>query len=247
MEATIEVAGLRKRFGPTAGAGRHVLHRPAGAGDRFRRAERRRQIHHDAGDPRPGRGRRGHRPDRRTAVPQPAQPLRHVGSLLDAAALQPSRTARNHLLWLAHSQGLAGQAGRRGDRAGRAGLGGPPQGGRLLARHAAAAGHRRRAARRPAGAHVRRAVQRHGPRGHRVDARLPALAGRRGPGGAGLQPPDERAAGHRRPARGGRPRPGHRRHQRGRADRRRLRWPGHAAHDGAGARAGGAGATRAPP
>lgn len=34
------------------------------------------------------------------------RPLTHVGSLLDAAALQPSRTARNHLLWLAHSQGL---------------------------------------------------------------------------------------------------------------------------------------------
>ncbi|GAA3968611.1 ATP-binding cassette domain-containing protein [Actinomadura viridis] len=33
-------------------------------------------------------------------------PLRHVGALLDAAALQPSRTARNHLLWLARSQGL---------------------------------------------------------------------------------------------------------------------------------------------
>jgi ABC-2 type transport system ATP-binding protein len=33
-------------------------------------------------------------------------PLRHVGSLLDAAALQPGRTARNHLLWLAHSQRL---------------------------------------------------------------------------------------------------------------------------------------------
>src|SRR5262249_58967979 len=33
-------------------------------------------------------------------------PLTHVGSLLDAGALQPSRTARNHLLWLAHSQGL---------------------------------------------------------------------------------------------------------------------------------------------
>jgi ABC-2 type transport system ATP-binding protein len=32
-------------------------------------------------------------------------PLSHVGSLLDAAALQPSRSARNHLLWLAHSQG----------------------------------------------------------------------------------------------------------------------------------------------
>jgi len=37
-------------------------------------------------------------------------PLRHVGSLLDAGALQPSRSARHHLLWLAQSQGLA--AGR---------------------------------------------------------------------------------------------------------------------------------------
>ncbi len=34
------------------------------------------------------------------------RPLTQVGALLDAAALQPSRTARNHLLWLAHSQGL---------------------------------------------------------------------------------------------------------------------------------------------
>jgi ABC-2 type transport system ATP-binding protein len=34
------------------------------------------------------------------------RPLTHLGSLLDAGALQPSRTARNHLLWLAHSQGL---------------------------------------------------------------------------------------------------------------------------------------------
>ena len=37
------------------------------------------------------------------------RPLCHLGSLLDAAALQPSRTARNHLLWLAHSQGLGAQ------------------------------------------------------------------------------------------------------------------------------------------
>ncbi|WP_345353653.1 ATP-binding cassette domain-containing protein [Actinoallomurus liliacearum] len=34
------------------------------------------------------------------------EPLRHVGALLDAAALQPSRSARGHLLWLARSQGL---------------------------------------------------------------------------------------------------------------------------------------------
>jgi ABC-2 type transport system ATP-binding protein len=33
-------------------------------------------------------------------------PLRHVGSLLDASALQPSRRARDHLRWLALSQGV---------------------------------------------------------------------------------------------------------------------------------------------
>jgi ABC-2 type transport system ATP-binding protein len=46
--------------------------------------------------------------------------LRHVGSLLDAGALQPSRTARNHLLWLAHSQGIP--AGRVDEVIERAGL-----------------------------------------------------------------------------------------------------------------------------
>jgi ABC-2 type transport system ATP-binding protein len=34
------------------------------------------------------------------------QPLRVVGALLDAGALQPGRSGRNHLLWLARSQGL---------------------------------------------------------------------------------------------------------------------------------------------
>jgi ABC-2 type transport system ATP-binding protein len=38
-----------------------------------------------------------------------ARPLCHLGSLLDASALQPGRTARNHLLWIAHSQGLPGR------------------------------------------------------------------------------------------------------------------------------------------
>jgi len=33
-------------------------------------------------------------------------PLTHVGSLLDAAALQPGRSGRSHLHWLAASQGL---------------------------------------------------------------------------------------------------------------------------------------------
>jgi ABC-2 type transport system ATP-binding protein len=33
-------------------------------------------------------------------------PMRQVGSLLDASALQPNRSGRNHLLWIAHSQRL---------------------------------------------------------------------------------------------------------------------------------------------
>src|ERR1039458_3702388 len=35
------------------------------------------------------------------------QPLNHVGALVDAAALQPSRSGRNHLLWMARSQDMS--------------------------------------------------------------------------------------------------------------------------------------------
>jgi ABC-2 type transport system ATP-binding protein len=38
------------------------------------------------------------------------RPLTHVGALLDADALQPSRSGRNHLLWMARSQRIS--AGR---------------------------------------------------------------------------------------------------------------------------------------
>ena len=34
------------------------------------------------------------------------RPMRHVGALLDAGAVEPGRSARNHLLWLARSQGI---------------------------------------------------------------------------------------------------------------------------------------------
>ncbi|MEV0644430.1 ATP-binding cassette domain-containing protein [Phytomonospora sp. NPDC050363] len=34
------------------------------------------------------------------------RPLSRVGSLLDSSAVHPGRSARDHLLWLAHSQGL---------------------------------------------------------------------------------------------------------------------------------------------
>ncbi len=36
-------------------------------------------------------------------------PLRHVGALLDATAVHPGRRARDHLLWMAQSNGLPGR------------------------------------------------------------------------------------------------------------------------------------------
>jgi len=106
MEATIEISGLRKRFGATQaldGMSFTVLPGqvtgfvgPNGAG---KSTTMRVVLGLDAADA-----------GSATVSGQPYRslrhPLTHVGSLLDAAALQPSRSARNHLLWLAHSQGL---------------------------------------------------------------------------------------------------------------------------------------------
>src|SRR5215510_16190336 len=106
MEATIELTGLRKRFGPavaldgisfTVQPGRVTgFVGPNGAG---KSTTMRVILGLDAPDE--GTALVGGRPYRSLR-----HPLTHVGSLLDASALQPSRTARNHLLWLAHSQGL---------------------------------------------------------------------------------------------------------------------------------------------
>ncbi|MFC1440274.1 ATP-binding cassette domain-containing protein [Streptacidiphilus sp. N1-10] len=109
MEATIAVSGLRKRFGPTQALDGLTFTvtpgqvtgfvGPNGAG---KSTTMRVILGLDA-------------PDAGTALIGGQQyralkrPLSHVGALLDAAALQPSRTARNHLLWLAHSQGLGGK------------------------------------------------------------------------------------------------------------------------------------------
>ena len=106
MQATIEVRGLRKSFGPTlaldgmtfAVAPGQVTGfiGPNGAG---KTTTMRVILGLDAPDA--GTALVGGR--RYAAL---SRPLTHLGSLLDAAALQPSRTGRNHLLWLAHSQGL---------------------------------------------------------------------------------------------------------------------------------------------
>jgi ABC-2 type transport system ATP-binding protein len=107
MEATIEVDGLRKQFGSTraldgmtfAVAPGQVTGfvGPNGAG---KSTTMRVVLGLDAADA--GTALIGGRPYRSLR-----HPLSHVGALLDAAALQPSRSARNHLLWLAHSQGLS--------------------------------------------------------------------------------------------------------------------------------------------
>ena len=109
MEATIEVAGLRKRFGPTLALdGMSFAVQPGqvtgfvGPNGAGKSTTMRVILGLDAADEGTALiGGQRYQSLRR--------PLGHVGALLDAAALQPSRTARNHLLWLAHSQGL-GQA-----------------------------------------------------------------------------------------------------------------------------------------
>jgi ABC-2 type transport system ATP-binding protein len=106
MDATIEVNGLRKRFGPTQALdGLSFTVQPGqvtgfvGPNGAGKTTTMRVILGLDAADE--GRALIGGRPYRSLR-----RPPCHVGSLLDAAALQPSRTARNHLLWLAHSQGL---------------------------------------------------------------------------------------------------------------------------------------------
>ncbi len=109
MEASIEVSGLRKRFGSavaldglsfTVQPGQVTgFVGPNGAG---KSTTMRAILGLDALDE--GTALVGGRPDRTLH-----RPLQHVGALLDAGALQASRTGRNHLLWLAHSQGLTGQ------------------------------------------------------------------------------------------------------------------------------------------
>jgi ABC-2 type transport system ATP-binding protein len=106
MEATIEVTGLRKRYGPTPALDGMTftvlpgqvtgLVGPNGAG---KSTTMRVILGLDAVEE--GTALVGGRPYRSLR-----RPFNHVGSLLDAAALHPSRTGRNHLLWLAHSQGL---------------------------------------------------------------------------------------------------------------------------------------------
>jgi ABC-2 type transport system ATP-binding protein len=106
MEATIEVSGLRKRFGPQQALdGMTFTVRPGqvtgfvGPNGAGKSTTMRVVLGLDAPDA--GTALVGGRP-----YASLRNPLSHLGALLDAGALQPSRSARDHLLWLAHSQGL---------------------------------------------------------------------------------------------------------------------------------------------
>jgi ABC-2 type transport system ATP-binding protein len=120
MDATIEVDGLRKSFGPTVALdGMTFTVRPGqltgfvGPNGAGKSTTMRVILALDAADA--GRATIGGRPYRELD-----RPLTKIGSLLDAAALQPGRTARHHLLWLAHSQRLG--AGRVDEVIAQAGL-----------------------------------------------------------------------------------------------------------------------------
>src|ERR1019366_1182939 len=106
MQATIEVSGLRKRFGPTLALdGMSFTVQPGqvtgfvGPNGAGKSTTMRVILALDAA----GEGRA---PGGGKSYASRRQPMRVIGSLLAAGALQPSRSARNHLLWLAHSQGL---------------------------------------------------------------------------------------------------------------------------------------------
>jgi ABC-2 type transport system ATP-binding protein len=105
-DTTIDVAGLRKRFGTTVALDGMTFTVPAGQVTGFvgpNGAGKSTTMRVILGLDAPDDGRALVGGQRYASL---RRPLTVLGSLLDAAALQPSRTARNHLLWLARSQGL---------------------------------------------------------------------------------------------------------------------------------------------
>jgi len=106
MEATIEVRGLRKRFGATVAVdGLSFTVEPGqvtgfvGPNGAGKSTTMRMILGLD-------------RPEHGTALIAGRRyrdlrsPLREIGAMLDASAIHPGRRARNHLLWMAHANGL---------------------------------------------------------------------------------------------------------------------------------------------
>ncbi len=105
-EQMIEVSGLRKRFGTTQALDGMTFTVPPGRVTGFvgpngagKSTTIRVILGLDAPD-------EGHALVGGVPYQHLHRPLRYVGALVDAAALQPSRTGRNHMLWLARSQNM---------------------------------------------------------------------------------------------------------------------------------------------
>src|ERR1700739_5052210 len=106
--STIEVSGLRKRFGSTLALdGMSFMVQPGqvtgfvGPNGAGKSTTLRVILGLDAPDQ--GSALVSGQPYRKLR-----RPLSHIGAMLDAAAIQPGRTARNHLLWLGGSPGPVG-------------------------------------------------------------------------------------------------------------------------------------------
>jgi ABC-2 type transport system ATP-binding protein len=107
VEATIEVTGLRKRFGSALALdGMSFAVEPGqvtgfvGPNGAGKSTTMRVILGLDTPD-------EGHALVGGLRYQSLPHPMRYLGSLLDAGALQPSRSAHGHLLWLAYSQGLS--------------------------------------------------------------------------------------------------------------------------------------------
>jgi ABC-2 type transport system ATP-binding protein len=107
MDALIECSGLHKSFGPTLALDDMSFNVMAGQVTGFvgpngagKSTTMRVILGLDAADA--GQALISGRPYRTLR-----HPMSQVGALLDAGALQSGRSGRNHLLWLAHSQGLS--------------------------------------------------------------------------------------------------------------------------------------------
>jgi ABC-2 type transport system ATP-binding protein len=106
VSTTIEVSGLRKRFGPTLALDGMSFTVQSGQVTGFvgpNGAGKTTTMRVIVGLDSPDSGKALVGGQSYASI---RRPMSRIGSLLDAGALQPSRSARNHLLWLAHSQGL---------------------------------------------------------------------------------------------------------------------------------------------
>ena len=189
----IEVENLSKRYGNKARGGRLEFRGATRNCHRIPRPERFREIHHHADDrrarssPPPGGS-----PSTAVTTGSAAAPMAELGVLLEAKAVHTGRSARNHLLALAQTNGIrtrrvdevidivglrevAGKAGRR-----------------VLPRHGSTPRRGIRAAGQPADRGPGRTGQRPGSRRGPVDAHHAQGPGRRGPHRVRVLPSDER-------------------------------------------------------